>query len=164
MPPSNLPPTGPPPAGLGGVRSSGSARARLLLLLPAVGLAFVVAEMIYLTIANHSPGEPRDEVVSSVLSSIAVLVWNGLPPAALAGLVLLGDRRWPLGLPVVAGTCVLFTAVLVWSLISMNLDDSSTAVLLLLFLPFYLLLALVPFVGLTALVHGLRLRGARRKA
>ena len=62
----------------------------------------------------------------------------------------------------VTAACAVRTAATTWSLISMVRDESSTAALLLLFLPVCLGILLVPFVALTALVHWL-CGGPRRR-
>ena len=80
---------------------------------------------------------------------------------ALAALVRVAARRAPRGLSVVVVACVVQTGLIVVSLVSMLRDESSTAVLLLLFLPVYMLVLLLPFVGLTALVHRVRSRPRR---
>ncbi|GAB2569310.1 hypothetical protein [Microlunatus antarcticus] len=127
-----------------------------LLLFPLASAAFVVGEMVYLGIVNLDPGATRAQVLGDLPYTLVSTAWNLMAPAALAVLVLLAARFWPRGMPVVAVTCVLFTVTLVLSLIGMNVDESSTAVLLLLFLPVYLTALLLPFLGLTALVHRLR--------
>ena len=92
---------------------------------------------------------------------LVLVGYNLLPPLALAALVRVAARRAPRGLSVVVVACVVQTGLIVVSLVSMLRDESSTAVLLLLFLPVYMLVLLLPFVGLTALVHRLRSRPRR---
>ena len=120
-----------------------SSRARLLLLLPAADLIFIVGFLVYL-----SAGSEWD------LWSWGMLAYNLLSPGALAALVVLTAGLWPRGIPVTAVTCVLFSGLLVAALLDMF--SSSTGVLLLLFLPIYFCVALVPFAGLGIFVHWFR--------
>lgn len=123
-----------------------SFRARLLLLLPAADLLFLVGLVVFAGILGS--GADWDSY------SVGLLVYNLLSPVALAALIVLTAGLWPRGMPVTALTCMLFSGLFVFALLDMF--TSSTGVLLLLFLPFYFCLALVPFAGLGVLVHGLR--------
>jgi len=124
-----------------------SSKARLLLLLPAADLIFVVGLLVYL-----EAGSEWDSW------SAGLLAYNLLSPVGLAALVVLTAGLWPRGMPVTAGTCVLFSGLLVAAMLDMF--SSSTGVLLLLFLPILFCVALVPFAGLGVLVHWLRGRDA----
>lgn len=80
-----------------------------------------------------------DEFTLDELLSLVLFVgWNLLPALALAALVLLCARRFPIGLPVVAVGCVVYTAVTVWLLLSALLSESSTAGFLFVSLPLIL--------------------------
>lgn len=122
-----------------------SVRARLLLLLPAADLLFLVGLFV---VGIMGAGADWDSY------SAGLLVYNLLSPIALAALVVLTAGLWPRGMPVTAVTCVVFSGLFVFALLDMF--TSSTGVLLLLFLPIYFSVALVPFGGLGVLVHGLR--------
>ena len=126
-----------------------SVRARLLLLLPAADFLFLVVLFVFAGIHGSGAGWDSD--------SVGLLVYNLLSPVALAALVVLTAGLWPRGMPVTALTCVLFSGLFVVALLDMF--TSSTGVRLLLFLPIYFCIALVPFAGLGVLVHGLRGRG-----
>lgn len=125
-----------------------SVRARLLLLLPAADFLFLVGSFVFAGILGSGAEWDSD--------SLGLFVYNLLSPVALAALVVLTAGLWPRGMPVTALTCVLFSGLFVFALLGMF--TSSTGVLLLLFLPIYFCIALVPFAGLGVLVHGLRRR------
>lgn len=136
-------------------------RARLLLLFPALAVLCVAAELIHLGLPYLTdPQSSRADLVEQALASLGALAWNAMVPGALVVLVLVTVRAWPRGLPLAAGTCVVFSGAVIAAMIVLALDDSSTGVLLLLFLPVQLGLALIPFVGLTFLVHWVRGRRA----
>lgn len=126
-------------------------KARLLLLLPAADLIFVVGLFIY-----SGAGAEWDS------ESTGLLVYNLLSPVALAALVVLTAGLWPRGMPVTAVTSVLFSGLFIAALLDMS--SSSTDVLLLLFLPIYFCVALFPFAGLGVFVHWLRGREAASSA
>lgn len=119
-------------------------KVRLLLLLPALDLIVVVGGFVSLGDFDSY--------------WLGLLAYNLLSPVALAVLVVLTAGLWPRGMPVTAVTCVLFSGILVAALL--NTGSSSTGVLLLLFLPIWYCIALVPFAGLGVLVHWLRGRKA----
>jgi hypothetical protein len=96
------------------------------------------------------------ELIIRVVFGLLAAVYNCLPAAALAVLIAQTSRRLPKGMPVVLLGGAVFTAATVWLLVDMVTDDSSTAALLLLFLPIMLGILLVPFAGLTVLLHWLR--------
>ena len=121
-----------------------SSKARLLLLLPAADLLFIVGVFVY-----AKPAEAGWD-----LASVGLLAYNLLSPVALAALVVLTAGLWPRGMPVAAITCVLFSGLLVAAMLDMF--SSSTGVLVLLFLPIEFCVALFPFAGLGVLVHWLR--------
>lgn len=128
-----------------------SSKARLLLLLPAADLIFIVG-----LLSDAGAGVEWDP------ESVGLLAYNLLSPVALAVLVVLTAGLWPRGMPVTAVTCVLFSGFFVTALLDMG--SSSTGVLLLLFLPIVFCVALFPFAGLGLLVHGLRGRKAAASA
>ncbi len=120
-------------------------KARLLLLLPAADLLFLVG--VFVSAASTAGAGWESE-------SVSLLVYNLLSPGALAALVVLTAGLWPRGMSVTAATCVVFSGLFVAALLDMF--TSSTGVLLLLVLPIYLCVALVPFAGLGVVVHWLR--------
>ena len=124
-----------------------SSKARLLLLLPAADLIFIVGLFVYSGVGAEWDSE-----------SVGLLAYNLVSPVALGALVVLTAGLWPRGMPVTAVTCVLFSGLFVAALLDMS--SSSTGVLLLLFLPICFCVALFPFAGLGVLVHGLRGRKA----
>lgn len=128
--------------------------ASVLLLFPATNALLTLAVLAYS--GSGAPDEP-----GLVLFSIAVAIYSLVGPAALAALIWVASRHAPLGMTVVAVTCLVSTAATVWSHVSLvqDLDESSTAALGFLFLPAFLAILLIPFVGVTALVHWLRARG-----
>ena len=136
---------------------------RVLLVFPAACAVFTLGILCYLVgvfdpaywLDSPTIGAAFGQAVGGIVVGGA---FNLLGPLGLAVLVVLGSRRFPLGMPVIAVASLAYTAFTFWSLISMIRDESSTAVLLLLFLPFVLLGLLVPFLGAAVLVHWLRSR------
>ena len=98
------------------------------------------------------------DAIMRALFTVLVAAYNCLPPLGLAVLVVQTARRLPRGMPVVALGCLVHTAATVWLLVDMLTDDSSTSVLLLLFLPIPLGVLLVVVGGGAALLHHLRSR------
>jgi len=141
---------------------------RLLLVFPVFCAALTVAIMLYLSgvfdptfwSGATSTGVTLKSAGLAIFGVVAV-GYNLLAPLALAGLIVLAERLYPRGMFVVSAGCLVYTAATVWSLTSMISDESSTAVLLLLFLPAYLAGLLVPFGLAAALVHKLRSRRIR---
>lgn len=133
-----------------------------LMAFPALALLSLVAELAYIGVPYYTGPDAWTgaDLIGQIVFSLAVLAWNASVPAALVALVIFTRKHLPRGLPVAAPSCVLFSAAVVAAMILLTTDDSSTGVLLLLFLPIELLLALIPFIGLTWMLHWLRGRRA----
>ena len=123
---------------------------RILLLGPVLVAVLLLANFAYLGGASISA------------FWLSGYLYNVLPSLALAGLISLTSRRMALGMPALVVGTALYTAFNLDALIPMFVDDSSTGVLLYLFLPLYAG-ALVLLIGLVAwLVQVLRNRRAHR--
>lgn len=147
-----------------------------LLSFPVASAVFTLGVMAYLTgvldpgswsevaeiAAEAGTGAAIADVLMRAFFSVVVAAYNCLPPLALAVLIAFTSRHLQKGMPVVALGCLVYTAATAWLLVDMVTDDSSTSVLLLLFLPILLGALLVPFAGATALLH--RLLSGRRPA
>lgn len=140
-----------------------------LLTLPAACAALTLGVICYLTgvfdpaswAGIHSAAELAESAGLDAFG-VGVTAYNLLGPLALAVLIVVASRRHPKGLPVVVAAAITYTAATFYALIEMVFDESSTAVLLLLFLPFYLCCLLAPFALATVLVHRLRSRTPRK--
>lgn len=135
--------------------------AGILLLFPAANALFTLAVLGYST----SGSTTAEDGVGVALFEVILAVYSMVGPLALAALIGLASRWAPLGMAVVAITCLLYTAATAWSHIVLvqDLDTSSTAALGFLFLPAYLAILLIPFAALTVLLHWLRHRRRSRQ-
>ena len=125
-------------------------RSRRVLALVPVACGIGVAVLVILT------GGVSD-VDATVLG---FLLWNLVPHALLAVVVLQVSRHAPRAWPALVGGVVLHVVLTVAVLAGALLDDSSTAALVFIFLPAYLLAAVV----LTALTAGVVSRVRRSRA
>lgn len=85
----------------------------------------------------------------------------------MAGAVVLVGRRWPLGAPATAVGVLVLVALTTLLLAALVTSESSTAPLLLLFLPLHLGAVVLAATGAAVLVHRVRARRggqARRRA
>lgn len=129
----------------------------------------VVVQVYLTTYGMFEPGSWDDltpvdtvEAVGDAVFSVLITAYSLAAPLLLAVLVVATLRRYPRAMPVATAACLAFTAATVWMLVSMLRDESSTAVLLLLFLPIYLIALLVPFALVTVLVGRVRRRSPVR--
>jgi hypothetical protein len=140
-----------------------SRNGRLLLIGPAVVAALLLAILVYVSGCvggDETPVTARVWLEASPYWLLGYL-YNVAPSLAMAGLVSLASRRMVKGMLAAAVGTAVFTAFNLWALIPMFVDDSSTGVLLFLFLPLYTG-TFVVIVGLVALlVHKLRNRNNR---
>ncbi|WP_375431746.1 hypothetical protein [uncultured Friedmanniella sp.] len=139
---------------------------RLLLVFPAACAVFTVVILMYLQ-GLFDPATAVEAWADALtlgggLFIVVLTAYNLLGPLALAALVSIGSRLTPRAMGVVTAGCGVYTAALGYSLIEMITDESSTAVLLLLFLPLYLGVLLLPFAAAAALVQRFRSRAAAR--
>lgn len=133
---------------------------RVLLIGPALVAVLLLAILGYLTGGvggDDSPVTARMWLEASAPWLLGYL-YNVMPSLALAGLISLTSRQMAKGMPAVAAGTAVFTTFNLWALIPMFVDDSSTGVLLFLFLPLYtgafvILIALIAWP-----VHALRNR------
>lgn len=131
---------------------------RWLMVPPAVALISLVAELVFSGVPYYTGPDAWTgaDLAVQILCSLGLLSWNASVPVVLVVLVVLTAKYLPKGMPVAAVTCVFFSGAVVTAMVQLAVDDSSTGVLLLLFLPVELMLALIPFIGCTYLVQHLR--------
>lgn len=125
-----------------------------LLILPCISAIVVVVTVIIVVPVRGGSGG---------LNALLFALLNLLVPLGLIALILISSRFWPRGRLVVVITTVLVSAFMCAALISLLFDTSSTAGLLLVFLPIELGIVLLAFTGLTALVNWIRTRKAGQR-
>jgi hypothetical protein len=144
---------------------------RLLLIFPVLAGLFYLGVMLWLSGAFEPQAfpeipsyeePPAGEAFAMAVFGVAISVYNLLPAAALAVLISLTSRRFAKGMPVVAVGCLAFCAGLVYVLLDMVWSESSTAAILLLFLPIPLGVLVLVFGLLAVLMHFVRFRYAHR--
>jgi hypothetical protein len=144
---------------------------RLLMTFPVLAALFYLAVMLWLS-GVFEPQEfpeipaydepPAGEAFGMAVFEVAITVYNLMPAAALAVLISLTSRRFAKGMPVVAVGCLAFCAGLVYLLLDMVWSESSTAAILLLFLPIPLGVLVAVFGLLAMLMHFVRSRDAHK--
>lgn len=148
-----------------GQHLSAAETVRRWLVPPGVALLSIVALFfVYLFTSPDDPPMTAKAFVGEVLTLFAMLAPTTAVVLAVAVLVVLTGRFLRRGLPVAAVMSVLVSAAVVYGMVVMMFDDSSTGALLFLLLPIELGLVLVPFVVGILLAHWLRGREHRTHA